>query len=314
MAQQKKASDKDKSPQKKALKQIDSIRAQLTPKLAQEIYRYQKAEITEYHIYTRLARRFSGRNQEILQEIAQNEKNHAQFWAEVTQKKLKVHRFQVFLYTWIARIFGLTFAVKLMERGEQQAQSKYAEVARIIPYAQQIKDDEEEHEHKLLDLLQEERLRYASSVVLGLNDALVELTGALAGLTFALQETALMSLAGLITGISASLSMAASEYLSSREEADVGKSAIKSSVYTGTAYIFTVLLLVLPYLVLEDVYISLGAMLTIALIIIFVFNYYISVAKDLDFRRRFSEMAILSMGVALLSFGIGWLLRQFIGV
>jgi VIT1/CCC1 family predicted Fe2+/Mn2+ transporter len=187
-------------------------------------------------------------------------------------------------------------------------------VAEIIPYAQQIKNEEEEHEHKLLDLLQEERLRYASSVVLGLNDALVELTGALAGLTFALQDTALMALAGLVTGISASLSMAASEYLSSREEAEEGKSAAKSSFYTGTAYIITVLLLVLPYLLMENVYSALAVMLAIALVIIFVFNYYISVAKDLNFRRRFGEMALLSMGVALLSFGIGWLLRQFIGI
>ena len=47
---------------------------------------------------------------------------------------------------------------------------------------------------------------------------------------------------------------------------------------------------------------------------ILAFSYYLSVARDLPFWRRFLEMAGLSLGVAALSFGIGYLLRQFIGV
>ena len=92
---------------------------------------------------------------------------------------------------------------------------------------------------QLLSMLDEEALKYMGSVVLGLNDALVELTGALAGLTFAFQNTKLIALTGLITGISASLSMAASEYLSSR--ADGEENAGRSALYTGIAYIITVI-------------------------------------------------------------------------
>ena len=54
--------------------------------------------------------------------------------------------------------------------------------------------------------------------------------------------------------------------------------------------------------------------LTVAVGIIDVFNYYISVAKDLDFRGRFLEMAGLSLGVAALSFGVGFVLRAFFGI
>jgi VIT1/CCC1 family predicted Fe2+/Mn2+ transporter len=96
-------------------------------------------------------------------------------------------------------------------------------------------------------LLDEELLRYAGSIVLGLNDALVELTGALAGFTLALQNTRLIALTGLITGVAAALSMAASEYLSTRSEGG-GRSPLRASLYTGTAYIITVFLLILPYL------------------------------------------------------------------
>ncbi|HAE59868.1 MAG TPA: rubrerythrin family protein, partial [Anaerolineae bacterium] len=176
-----------------------------------------------------------------------------------------------------------------------------------------IHEDEEEHEEKLLEMLDEERLRYAGSVVLGLNDALVELTGALAGLTLALQNVQLIALSGLITGIAASLSMAASEYLSTRSE-KTDKHPVRAAIYTGIAYIITVALLILPYLLLENYILCLAISLTTGVIIIAVFNYYISVAKGENFKRRFAEMAGLSLGVALFSFIIGYFIRIWLGV
>jgi vacuolar iron transporter family protein len=151
-------------------------------------------------------------------------------------------------------------------------------------------------------------------MVLGLNDALVELTGTLAGLSFALQNNKIVALSGLITGISATLSMASSEYLSARSE---GKSnALKSSLYTGIMYIFAVILLVLPYLLLPvHQYVhALVIMLFIVVIIIFAFTYYISVAKDLPFKKRFLEMAVISLSVAALSFVVGFIVKTVLGI
>jgi len=213
----------------------------------------------------------------------------------------------------IGRIFGFTFGIKLMERGEEKAQENYAKLKGKIPNIEQWIHEEEVHEQKLLAMLDEERLRYAGSVVLGLNDALVELTGALAGLTLALQNVKLIALSGLITGIAASLSMAASEYLSTRSE-KTDKHPVRAAVYTGIAYIITVTLLVLPYLLIQNYIIDLVITLIVAVIIIAVFNYYISVAKDEPFRARFLEMAGLSLGVATFSFIIGYFIRQWLGV
>jgi VIT1/CCC1 family predicted Fe2+/Mn2+ transporter len=151
------------------------------------------------------------------------------------------------------------------------------------------------------------------SIVLGLNDALVELTGALAGLTLALQNTKLIALTGLITGIAAALSMAASEYLSTKSE-ETEKHPVRASAYTGVAYVGTVLILILPYLILENFYLCLGCTLVAAVLIIGFFNYYISVAKDVPFGRRFLEMTGVSLGVAALSFLIGFVIRSFLGV
>ncbi len=173
--------------------------------------------------------------------------------------------------------------------------------------------EESDHENALIQLLDEEMLSYMGSIVLGLNDALVELTGVLAGLTLALQNTKLIALTGLITGIAAALSMGASEYLSTKSEETV-KNPIRASLYTCGAYLVTVLILILPYLVLSNYYLCLGCTLVAAVLIIALFNYYISVTKDVPFKGRFLEMAGLSLGVAGFSFLLGFVLRSFLGI
>lgn len=286
----------------------------LPENLRKQVIQSQRNEITEYHIYTKLAGRVKQpENSEILRTIAEDERNHAEFWSGYTGITVKPKGLKVWFYYIISRFLGLTFGIKLMERGEERAQVNYDDIARFIPEATRIRDEEDEHEQKLIGMINEERLEYAGSIVLGLNDALVELTGALAGLTFALQNAGLIAIAGLITGVSASFSMAASEYLSTRAEGD-SERAGKAAVYTGIAYIFTVIFLILPYLLIENYFVSLALTLVIAVLIIFFFNYYISVAKDYNFKRRFFEMAGLSLGVAALSFGIGVVIRTTLGI
>ncbi len=277
----------------------------------------QKNEITEYHIYTKLSQVIkSEKNAALLKKIGLDEKRHYEFWKKQSGKDVRPSQIKIFFFYWISRLFGITFGIKLLERGEESAQVSYSKLVEEIPGVEAIIHDEDNHERTLIDMLDEEKLKYAGSIVLGLNDALVELTGTLAGLTFALRNTRLIALAGLITGIAASFSMAASEYLSKKQETDgeEGAEPFKSSVYTGIAYIVTVILLILPYLTIADYFYALLVTLAIAVFIIFIFNYYISVAKDLPFRRRFLEMFAISMGVALFSFGVGWVIRIFLGV
>ena len=275
---------------------------------------FQRVEITEYHIYKRLAKNIKDpENSKILEQIAEDELRHYNDWKEYTQRDIKPNMWEVWKYYLISRIFGFTFGIKLMERGEEKAQENYAQLKGKIPDIDKWIHEEEVHEQKLLAMLDEERLRYAGSVVLGLNDALVELTGALAGLTLALQNVKLIALSGLITGIAASLSMAASEYLATRSE-DTDKHPVRAAIYTGIAYIITVTLLVLPYLLIDNYIIDLIITLTIGVLIIAVFNYYISVAKDEPFRKSFLEMTGLSLGVATFSFIIGYFIRQWLGV
>jgi VIT1/CCC1 family predicted Fe2+/Mn2+ transporter len=279
------------------------------------IKKMQQSELTESVIYQKIAKFSKGENnRQTLLRLAQEEKAHYQIWQKYTGVKMKPERVKVAWYTLVARILGFTFAVKLMERGEENAQDEYKILAAEVEESTAIREQEEEHERALLDMLDEERLQYVGSMVLGLNDALVELTGSLAGFAFALQNTRLIAMSGLIVGISATFSMASSEFLAARSE---GRSdALKSCTYTGVAYLITVILLILPYLLFGAAqYIpALICMLVIIIAIIAGFTYYTSVAQDQPFGSRFMEMAGISISVAVISFLVGILAKQFLGV
>jgi len=286
----------------------------LDKEIEKVILNAQRNEITEHFIYERLARSVKDpQNREVLKRISDDELRHYNFWREYTRKDVKPDNLKVWKYFLISKIFGITFGIKLMEKDEEKAQAIYEEISEFVPDAKAIVEDEDEHESRLTNLIDEEKLRYVGSMVLGLNDALVELTGALAGYTFALQDARIVAMIGLITGVAASLSMATSEYLSTKSEGG-NKNPFKALLYTGVAYILAVLFLIAPYLILTNVYACLSLTIVNAIIVIFLFTFYVSVAKGLPFRRRFLEMTVISLGIAGLTFTIGFFVRTFLNV
>lgn len=286
----------------------------LTSKDLEKFIRFQRNEYTESIVYDRLASiEKNTSNSKVLRLISAEEKAHYYTLKKYTNTEVKPNRWRIAKYYWLARILGITFAIKLMESSENSAHQDYARYTECEDL-QRLSCEEEIHEEKLIGLINEERLEYMGSVVLGLNDALVEFTGALAGFTLALSDHKLIALTGSITGIAAALSMASSEYLSTKSEGDKSKHPAKAAIYTGIAYIITVVALVTPFILISNVLIALGVMLAMALIIIALFNYYYSVARGESFRKRFMEMAVLSFSVAGISFLIGYALKTFTGI
>ena len=274
----------------------------------------QQGEITEYHIYTKIAAiQNVAHNRDVLDRIAQQERGHYEIWKRYTGRDVAPDTFRIWFYYLVARVFGMTFAIKLMEGVEKRAQGYDQALISRIPETREILINEENHEKELIALIDEERLKYIGSVVLGLNDALVEFSGTLAGLTFAIQNTRIIAIAGLIMGVAATLSMGVSDDLSQRSDGG-STDPVKASVYTGLAYIITVSLLILPFLVLDNPYFALVCTLLGAVVVIFLFTFYISVAKDLPFWKRFGEMLLISMGIAAISFVIGILIRAVLHI
>jgi vacuolar iron transporter family protein len=286
----------------------------MQPHVRQQVLRAQRNEVTEYYIYKRLSR--SVRNKEnsaILSAIADDELRHYKIWTGYTGREIEPNRWSATKFYWIARLFGLTFGLKLMENGEEKAQINYNEISKDIPEAIKIEQDENEHEKKLLGMIDEKHLRYIGSIVLGLNDALVEILGTLAGLTFALQNNTLVALVGIIAGIAGALSMSSSEYLSNKSEGK-DEGAISSAIFTGVAYIIAVVFLVVPYLIFKSPWLSLITAVADSVFVVFIYSYYISVANDQPFRKRFTEMVLLSTVVGLISFGLGYLVKKMFGI
>jgi len=274
-----------------------------------QILSVQREEITVVEIYQRIASTIhDSHNRAVLRGIAGEELEHYHFWKSYTAADISPDRFRILVTSLLLRVLGFTFTLKFL--ASRHARDVNKAVIEAIPDAETILRKDESHKRQittLTDILDEERLHYVSSIVLGLNDAIVEFTGMLAGLTLALQDNKLITITGLVAGISASLSMAATEYLSRRSEESHDKrlKPWKAAIYTGITYILTVALLLLPFIVIKSPYMALPFTLAAALIVIFGFTFYISVAKSLNFRKRFAEMAIISMGIALLSFILG---------
>ena len=270
------------------------------------VRRMQDNEATDQRVYAALAKQASlQKNSEILEKMSHDEGLHCAVWGRYTGIEAKADMFRVWLFVVLGKIFGLVFVINLMEGGEDDSAE--------LPEARSIMEDETRHEAQLAAMIHEEKLSYISSMVLGLNDALVELTGALAGFTLALNDNRMVGMAGFITGVAATLSMAASEYLSKKADTSE-KHPLKAAVYTGVAYMITVAFLLLPYIVFESPLVALGFCLFDAALIILGFTYFVSVVRKESFVRGFTEMITISFSVAGISFLIGWAARSWLNI
>lgn len=288
---------------------------EITSEQQQMLLKYQKSEITAHYTYQYLAdKEKNPENKKLIQEIADDEYKHYKIWQHHTGKEVKASPIEIAVFKLISIILGFTFTIKLMEKGEEDGLRDYMKLADVIPDIHEVMRDEKRHENYLIGMLDEERLQYVGAMILGLNDALVELTGTIAGLTFAMMNNRLVAMSAIITGIAATLSMASSNYLA--EKADGSPNPMKSSLFTGGAYLIAVILLVLPYLLLPSgMYIAAFiVMLVVVVLLILFFNYYISVAKSQPFFKPFIQMAAISFGVMIISYLIGILAKQFLHI
>jgi len=136
----------------------------LTPEQLKDVQAFQKNEITEYHIYQRIAKRVKKDNAAVLEDIAEEELRHCHFWKEYSGKEVRPNRWKVFKFYWITRIFGLTFGLKLMENGKAGFQEKYNQALNYVPEARSIIDDADAHEEELIGMIREKSLEYVGSI------------------------------------------------------------------------------------------------------------------------------------------------------
>lgn len=275
----------------------------------------QQNEINDYALYKALARRErDAANREVFAHIASEELEHYRFWEGITGRSLEASRFLIRFYLLTVALFGTSFTLKLVEQRERWAEDFYRSLFDAYPQAKQIYAQERGHEHELIDMLQDKKLLYAGAIVLGMNDALVELTGTLSGIALAFDQSMAVGITGAIMGVAASLSMAGSSYLEARENPDTSIKAGVYALYTGVSYILTTLLLVVPFFLFDGMSKALIAMFAGAFVSILAYNFYVAVAKEQSFMKRTLQMCSITFGVALISFAIGYGVHHYLGI
>lgn len=227
---------------------------------------------------------------------------------------LPPRRLSVLLALCLLRVLFWGLALRIMERRLRRQARRYGRLEQeyaLMPGAEAAVNADAETLAAFLG--DSDADTFMSAVVLGLNDALVEMTGALAGFTMVLQNNRLIMLAGFTTGIAATLSMAASEFFSQKAAADGGQPRL-AATYTGIAYLITVLLLLLPYMLLPKPLAALGVCMVVACLIILGFTWVDALLRGTSFWKGFLQMAGISFGVALAIFLLSWLVRVWLGV
>ncbi|MGD9901577.1 MAG: VIT1/CCC1 transporter family protein [Spirochaetales bacterium] len=270
-------------------------------------------EITDYTIYKNTLRHITDKNSvEIAKSVMLEEEEHYKILANISKKHTRPKRFKILWFKFLRAVFGCTFIFKILHKQSTKISENYLKLSSKYENLEKILKEEEEHEAKLLELIKDDRITYLGSIVLALNDAIVELTGVIVGLTFAMSDTRVISLSALVTGIASALSMASSEYLSLKTEES--KNIKKATIYNGVTYLMVVLIMILPYLFISDKFIALSIMMLFVVFIILIFTYYTHIVKGDPLKQKFLQMLFICITVASISFVLGYLIKIFLGV
>jgi vacuolar iron transporter family protein len=291
----------------------------LNPELVKLAADSAQDEYADRSVYTALGRREKNPVfKKALQDIGNGEQSHYEFWktfapdVEVSAKRLRMY-----VIVLIRLILGLTFTLKMLERHEGKLHERYRKLAEYIPATdmarfQAMMDSEEKQEDLLIGEIQENRVKYMSFIVLGLADAVVEISGIHAGSLGIYGQTELAGLAGIIAGLAASIAMASAAYAQAKQ--GFQGSAKWSAIYTGVSYMITAVLLATPYFLTKNMGGALATSLVIGVILVAAMTFYDTVISARPFKRQFGEIAGIILAASLALFIVGTLVGQFLGI
>jgi VIT1/CCC1 family predicted Fe2+/Mn2+ transporter len=276
-------------------------------------------EYKDYAVYAALARREKNPvSRKALKVMAESEKSHFEFWKKYAPRTVpKISRLKIWLHVFLRAFLGLTFTLKFHERHEHSVVVSYKSVFGLIPAVdrsefESMLQDEEQHEAYLMGQVREERVKYISFVVLGLADAVVEISGIHAGSLGVYTKTELAGLAGVVAGMAASISMASAAYAQAKQGFE--GSAKWGAIYTGISYMVTAIFLALPYFLTGSMVFALGASVTLGVVLVAMLTYYNAVVSTKGFARQFGELSAIILGASFALYLAGTLIRQLLGI
>jgi vacuolar iron transporter family protein len=291
----------------------------LNPELARLAALSAQEEYADHALYLALSRRERNPDfKKALEDIARGEASHFEFWKTYAPSaKVSARRLRIYFILLIRLTLGLTFTMKFMERHEAKLHKLYRVIAEMIPLADKTRfnamvESEENQEGVLIGAIQENRVKYMSFIVLGLADAVVEISGIHAGSLGIYGETKLAGLAGIIAGMAASVAMASAAFAQAKQ--GFQGSAKWSAIYTGVSYMITAIFLALPYFLTGSMVWALGTSLVIGVMLVALMTFYDTIISARPFKRQFGEIAIIILAASAALFAIGTLVGQYLGI
>ena len=156
--------------------------------------------------------------------------------------------------------------------------------------------------------LQGRYLKYISFIILGLADAIVEISGIHAGSLGIYHSTEITGLAGIVAGASASIAMASAAYAQAKQ--GFQGSATISAIFTGVSYFVSAIILAAPYFFTKSQIIAISTSIVLAIFIIAFITYYNSIVSQGRFLRDFGELAGIMLGASAALFLFGLLIQS----
>jgi VIT1/CCC1 family predicted Fe2+/Mn2+ transporter len=276
-----------------------------------------KDEYFDHHLYLFFAEREGNQtNRQILLKMAEHEWEHYLFWKEIVPSvQPSKRRILFYFYYLLRKILGLTFTIKLLELHEKSVITQYEKIlnSSLLPdekkeKLKKILEDEKTHEHSLSSLFEELPVRYAGFVALGLADAIVEITGVHAGFLGVSGSTRTAGVAGIIVGVSASISMGSAAYIQAKQ--DPHRNPTISAVITLLTYLFTVIFLALPYFLTNHMGTAFFVSALLGVGLIFSLTFYGAVVFSRSLLKEFLESTILMALTALITYFLGLFLGE----
>jgi VIT1/CCC1 family predicted Fe2+/Mn2+ transporter len=291
------------------------------PALARVAKQRMSDEYSDSTLYKRLADTVDGGSEfaGTLRELAETENRHFEFWRKyVPQESPRLNRVKLYWVLLLRRVFGLTFASRYLDRHESGVVQEYQSLSGMIPPEDReafeaMVSDEKEHEKAFAMRIESSAVKYISFVVLGLADALVEITGIHAGSLGFYDRTEIAGLAGVIAGAAASMAMASAAFAQAKQ--GFKGSARLSATYTGVSYFITAIILATPYFLTSKMVVALSVSTTLAVVILAITTYYSTVISAKPFMRDFLEILAILFGVTVALYLFGSVIRlEFPGI
>jgi len=282
---------------------------------------YARDELFDSMLYAEMSNR--AKNEEtrkILLTMSQQERSHYEFWKKYAGDVKITFKDRVLLriYFLLGKILGTVFTIKFLEKREGDTSKIYRKILEEGKIEKEDEDtlkrmiEEETHENYFVSQIDEFALRYLGAIALGIADAIIELTGVQAGFIGFTGFSVVTGIAGLIVGVSASMSMAAAAYLQAKQEK--GKKPAVTALTTGIAYLFTVIALTFPYFINFQLLLAFTVSLTLALSILAFFSFYSSVIFDRKFFSDYLENVGIIFLVVVIGYLFGDLVKNYFGL